>query len=454
MLTGQVPFPASTPTGQIVRHILDPIPDVRALRPELPEGIQRVIARAMAKRAYVRFETASEMAAALDEASAGRLPVLPPTGELEAPAWHTPADGIPGPPVMQVIPPAEPPAAPAAQPEPAAAALASIPPASPLDHSLAETRPAAASLPGQPASPSQPAIRRQSRPLAAKRPAGGRGVNRWLAALLGLAALAGAVGAGAFVLPALFPPVTPELPTAAPSPTLAATLPPAAAVQAGIVSFAPPGGEPRLIPPGGEIPADPQASLTAIGRTGLTFPGGSLVYLEDGARFALPRPGAPASLPVILLIEGRLLAVNAALAVQPPGEAYRAVSQGGVLGCEARPPQGLFQVHCLYNACQLDQAGQLSDLPPGQSGGWRAGELLPRGLADYPAWVPLGAPEVPSPTSTITPSASPTPTGTLPPSLTPTPSATATRLPPPPITPTRARDQGGAQPEPPTPAPP
>jgi len=71
MLCGQVPFDAETPTGQMLRHITDPVPDILALNPSLPRACQKVIARAMAKHAFARYSSTTEMAEALGKIARG-----------------------------------------------------------------------------------------------------------------------------------------------------------------------------------------------------------------------------------------------------------------------------------------------------------------------------------------------------------------------------------------------
>ncbi len=49
LCTGHVPFDADTPYAIILKHITAPLPPPRTLRPDLPEAIERVILKAMAK---------------------------------------------------------------------------------------------------------------------------------------------------------------------------------------------------------------------------------------------------------------------------------------------------------------------------------------------------------------------------------------------------------------------
>jgi len=65
VLTGQRPYNADMPVGLIYKHIHEPIPNILAIKPDLPSGCQEVIARAMAKNPSERYATPSKMAAAL-----------------------------------------------------------------------------------------------------------------------------------------------------------------------------------------------------------------------------------------------------------------------------------------------------------------------------------------------------------------------------------------------------
>jgi eukaryotic-like serine/threonine-protein kinase len=65
MLTGTVPFDGDT-TPQLCNKVLqDPAPLVRDLRPNVPEGLERIIARCLEKQREKRFENVSDLAAAL-----------------------------------------------------------------------------------------------------------------------------------------------------------------------------------------------------------------------------------------------------------------------------------------------------------------------------------------------------------------------------------------------------
>jgi len=68
MVTGRMPYQADTPLALVYKHVHVPLPLPRAILPSLPEAVERVILRAMAKDADDRFKTAGEMVHALDAA--------------------------------------------------------------------------------------------------------------------------------------------------------------------------------------------------------------------------------------------------------------------------------------------------------------------------------------------------------------------------------------------------
>jgi serine/threonine-protein kinase len=92
-----------------LRHVKDPVPSVRALRPDVPERVDAVVKRAMAKRPQDRFRSMDELAGALESCLAEVLETKArgreeDTGVLAAP---------PPPPAAAAPRRAAPPAAPA-----------------------------------------------------------------------------------------------------------------------------------------------------------------------------------------------------------------------------------------------------------------------------------------------------------------------------------------------------
>ena len=63
-LTGARPFPGDTLENQVAAHLTDPPPRPSAVQPEVPAGIDDVIAKGMAKKPEDRYSSAAELAAA------------------------------------------------------------------------------------------------------------------------------------------------------------------------------------------------------------------------------------------------------------------------------------------------------------------------------------------------------------------------------------------------------
>lgn len=94
MVTGRVPFVAETPLAVILKHVSDPLPPPSTLKPDIPEAIERVILKALAKRPDDRYTSVSEFLSdwkrALEEAKSPRR-----TSTENAPAYSTPASARP-----------------------------------------------------------------------------------------------------------------------------------------------------------------------------------------------------------------------------------------------------------------------------------------------------------------------------------------------------------------------
>lgn len=141
LLAGEQLFKGTTPMAVVLKHVTEPPPAVRLMRPDLPEGVDVVLRKALAKKRDQRFQTASEFISALATVF-GQLthviPGLPSAGDIGTYVKGPPArslasgaaqpgagvarplaPGTPEPPVGQVRPPAPgvpPPSVPAAPP--------------------------------------------------------------------------------------------------------------------------------------------------------------------------------------------------------------------------------------------------------------------------------------------------------------------------------------------------
>jgi len=113
LLTGEVPYSGDNLMAVAMRHVRDPVPSARALRPDVPERVDAVIARAMAKRPQDRFGSMDTLAAALESCLAevesddaakqdedtGVIPLRRP------PALPARAEAVPSQPPTKVVPP-------------------------------------------------------------------------------------------------------------------------------------------------------------------------------------------------------------------------------------------------------------------------------------------------------------------------------------------------------------
>lgn len=71
MLTGQAPYKSDTPTKLMMMHILEPVPNITEVKPDLPERVETVLTKAMAKEREDRFAMATELADSLELVSSG-----------------------------------------------------------------------------------------------------------------------------------------------------------------------------------------------------------------------------------------------------------------------------------------------------------------------------------------------------------------------------------------------
>lgn len=102
-LSGQLPYDADTPMGVAVAHITEPVPSLLQRQPNLPPGFEYVIRKALDKDPSQRFQTAHELAQAIEQAIQG-TGTLVEAGTLIEPAPETLVE-----PSSAYIPPPAPP---------------------------------------------------------------------------------------------------------------------------------------------------------------------------------------------------------------------------------------------------------------------------------------------------------------------------------------------------------
>jgi serine/threonine protein kinase len=66
LLTGRPPFPDGSPLDKILKHQSDPPPPLQAARPDVSDALAQIVARLTAKDPAARFQTARELAVALE----------------------------------------------------------------------------------------------------------------------------------------------------------------------------------------------------------------------------------------------------------------------------------------------------------------------------------------------------------------------------------------------------
>ncbi|MFN2195071.1 MAG: protein kinase domain-containing protein, partial [Anaerolineales bacterium] len=392
MLTGQIPYDADTTAGQLVRRITDPVPNILQLRPDLPGGVQEIIARSLAKRRYVRFPTASDMARALEAVAQGKTPretlVFEQTDENRAPGQS--------------------------KTYPGRLTAAQVP---------SQVRPRLVKKP-QPEKKSTQS-RRLMWVLAGTAIvvllvyAGALAAERYGQGLLGIGGLGGS-------------PVEtqPGVLAAAEFSTATATLVPVGRVVAlqGEAYAQLPGAEAAPLAVGDSLPDAPDLRVwTGSGQLQLRLEDNTEIFIADDTELSLPSHAGEADSPhLVLLSRGSLLVRALRLLVQTDQPDFQAEADFAMMGVYYEPALGRFLVDCLEGQCQVGRE-PVQDIAGGRRAGFDRGAPLPAELAQYDYWAAIGGESVPTPTFTPTPTATLTPE----PTFTPTPTSTATPTPEP-----------------------
>jgi serine/threonine-protein kinase len=74
MLTGKVPFEGDSAVAIAMKQVSEPPPRPRSLNPRIPESLEQVVLRSLAKDPGLRYQSADEMTADLDRARRGVRP--------------------------------------------------------------------------------------------------------------------------------------------------------------------------------------------------------------------------------------------------------------------------------------------------------------------------------------------------------------------------------------------
>ena len=96
MLTGARPYEGDTPLSMAIKHITDPVPDIRKESPNLPPSTSAFIYRAMEKDPDQRFQTATDLANALSALAEGDEETIEQTlAAVTKPIFKKPATAKP-----------------------------------------------------------------------------------------------------------------------------------------------------------------------------------------------------------------------------------------------------------------------------------------------------------------------------------------------------------------------
>ncbi len=101
LVTGLLPYEAETPLAIILKHLNDPIPPTQLINPNLPDEVDHIIRRLLAKDPAERYQTANDVIADLDRFAEGK-PLSGTTSEGEiydtpVTPIHIPASMMPAP---------------------------------------------------------------------------------------------------------------------------------------------------------------------------------------------------------------------------------------------------------------------------------------------------------------------------------------------------------------------
>lgn len=95
MVTGCLPYDGETPLSVVLKHLNEPIPSARDHNPDVPEAVDTLIQRLMAKDPGDRYQTATDIISDIERVEAG-LPPEPLSGVALRPAiWESATQEMP-----------------------------------------------------------------------------------------------------------------------------------------------------------------------------------------------------------------------------------------------------------------------------------------------------------------------------------------------------------------------
>jgi len=103
MLTGVPPFSGETPVAVAYQHVQNEAAPPSSLNPNIPEHLDAIVMKCLAKQPEYRYQTANELSADLQRFLAGNIPLAPPPGDTPTRLITSPGGG--GPPAQTPIGP-------------------------------------------------------------------------------------------------------------------------------------------------------------------------------------------------------------------------------------------------------------------------------------------------------------------------------------------------------------
>lgn len=97
MLAGRPPFRGDTPVAVAYQHVSEAPVKPSSLNPKVSPAMDVVVARALTKDRFERYQTVAEFRADLEEAAAGRIPVHKESDELAETLFGAPPNSVSGP---------------------------------------------------------------------------------------------------------------------------------------------------------------------------------------------------------------------------------------------------------------------------------------------------------------------------------------------------------------------
>lgn len=83
LVTGRKPFTADTPAAILLKQANDPLPRPKKFKPDLPDGVEKIIIKALAKKPEDRYQNMEEFTAALEALLSGQAKIKKPTPQWE-----------------------------------------------------------------------------------------------------------------------------------------------------------------------------------------------------------------------------------------------------------------------------------------------------------------------------------------------------------------------------------